>query len=200
MHRHHAHLVAHDVHVTLHLRFAGPQPGDEALQRRRFVPLIGQRVLEEFVQRIGRLRAEPRMEARPALVGAEDAGVEAERTFAPRPGGVALEPFVDLREVEIARLRPQRGAQRSLALPRESKELLLGQSEQRALQHAREREIVTRQQQRVGERDQVHHGDVLGQHQPVGARDLDIGFFQRMDDGVEQACRAGAPAPGCRPA
>ena len=31
----------------------------------------------------------------------------------------------------------------------------------------------SRQQQRVGERHQVHHGDVLGQHQPVGARDLD---------------------------
>ena len=58
--------------------------------------------------------------------------------------------------------------------------------EQRALQHGREREIVLRQQQRVGQHHQVHDGDVLGEHQPVGARDRDAGVLQRADDRLEQ--------------
>ena len=80
----------------------------------------------------------------------------------------------------------QRRAQRALPPTGEREKLLFGHAEQRALQHARQREIVVGQQQRIGERHQVHHGDVLGEHQPVGARDLDALLLQRADDRLEQ--------------
>ena len=62
MHGHHPHLVARDLHVALDLGFGGAQPGDEALQRRRLAPLVVEREVEEFVERVVRLRAEPREE------------------------------------------------------------------------------------------------------------------------------------------
>ena len=65
-------------------------------------------------------------------------------------------------------------------------QVLVVQAEQRALQHGRQREIVLRQQQRVGEHHQVHDRDMLGQHQPVGAGDRHIGVLQRADDRLEQ--------------
>ena len=52
-------------------------------------------------------------------------------------------------------------------------QVVVVEAEQRALQHGREREIVLRQQQRVGEHHQIHDRDVLGEHQPVGAGDRD---------------------------
>ena len=51
--------------------------------------------------------------------------------------------------------------------------------------HAK-RQIVVRQQQGVGQRHQVHHGDMLGEHQPVGAGDRNLGILQRADDRLEQ--------------
>ena len=62
--------------------------------------------------------------------------------------------------------------------------------EQRALQRDRERKIVLRQQQRVGEIHQIDDRDVFGQFQPVGAGDGNAGVLQRLDDGVEQVAAA----------
>ena len=65
--------------------------------------------------------------------------------------------------------------------------LLVAQAEQRALQHGRQREIVVRQQQRIAEHQQVHDGDVFGQHQPVGAGDRDPRLLERADHRLEHA-------------
>jgi len=56
----------------------------------------------------------------------------------------------------------------------------------RALQRHRQRQIVLRQQQRIRKVHQVDDRDVLGQLQPVGARDRNAGVLQRLDHGVEQ--------------
>ena len=85
----------------------------------------------------------------------------------------------------------QRVAQRSLAIPGQREQVVLGKAEQRALQRDRERQIVLRQQQRVGEIHQVDDGDVFGEFEPVGAGDGNAGVLQRLDDGVEQVA---APA------
>ena len=93
----------------------------------------------------------------------------------------------------IGPLRAQRRAQAALAVPGELEQLVLVDAEQRALQHRRQRQIVLRQQQRVGQHHQVHHRDVLGQHQPVGAGDRDALVLQRADDRPRTARRAAAP-------
>ena len=62
---------------------------------------------------------------------------------------------------------------RAIALGWSAEQVIVIEAEQRALQRGRQRQIVLRQQQRVGQHHQVHHGDVLGQGQPVRARDLD---------------------------
>ena len=80
-------------------------------------------------------------------------------------------------------MRAQRG---TAAIVRNLEQIIVGETEQRAAQHGGEREIVLRQQQRVGERHQVHHRDVLGEHEAVGARDRDALVLQRADDGLEQ--------------
>ena len=134
-----------------------------------------------------------------AAVGAEQIGVEGERrcsrcAIARDP---AFEPRRDARGCALVR-----GAARSAARhdPRRARTARLRQAEQRALEHGREREIVFRQQQRVGERHHVHHRDVLGEHQPVGAGDVDAGVLERADDGFEQGPRwrtSTMMSPGC---
>ena len=116
-----------------------------------------------------------------ALLGAEQRRVERERREPLRVARHRIEPR--------RKLRPafgQRGAQRAVAVPRQREQLVFGQAEQRALEHGREREVVVRQQQGVGQRQQVHHRDMVGQHQPVGAGDVDVLVLQRADDRLEQ--------------
>src|SRR3546814_5520064 len=47
----------------------------------------------------------------------------------------------------------------------EGEELRLVEADERSLQHAGKAEIVVRQQQHAAERDQVHHGELLGEAQ-----------------------------------
>ena len=88
-------------------------------------------------------------------------------------------------------VRGQRVAQRLPAIPRQGEQVVLAKAEQRALQRDREREIVLRQQQGVGEIHQVDDRNVLGEFQPVGAGHGNAGVLQRLDHGVEQVA---APA------
>ena len=60
------------------------------------------------------------------------------------------------------------------------------ETEQRALQRAGERKIVVLQQQRVGERQEIHDRDVLDQIEPVGARDRNAFILERAQDRLEQ--------------
>ena len=170
VHRHHPHLVARHLHVALHFGTRRAQPVNEALQRRRLAPLVFEREIEEFIERIGR----PRDRAgRGILAGlsASSMRVEGERQLlAPIPRNGRAWPAASAKRGS-SRLGPQRRAQRAFALLGELEQIVVIQTEQRALQHGRQREIVVRQQQRVGQHHQVHHRDMLGQHQPVGAGD-----------------------------
>jgi len=50
------------------------------------------------------------------------------------------------------------------AFPRQFEQVVFGQAKQRALEDGGEREIVVRQEQGVGQRQQVHHRDMVGQN------------------------------------
>ena len=84
MHGHDAHLVAGDFHVAFDFGLGITQPGDKALQRRRVAPLVVEREIEELVQRIVGLDAEPAEEALSRAAGAQQLGVERKRRLAPR--------------------------------------------------------------------------------------------------------------------
>ena len=73
--------------------------------------------------------------------------------------------------------------QEALPLGRERQEVVVVEAEQRRLEHAGERQIVLRQAEEIAERDQVLHGDLLGQHQAVGAGDLDAARLEGRDHG-----------------
>ncbi len=60
MHGHHAHFVARDIHVAFDFALRRPNPIEEALQRRRLALLVSEREIEEFIERVGGLSAEPR--------------------------------------------------------------------------------------------------------------------------------------------
>ena len=135
--------------------------------------LIVEREVEEFVERVVGLGPEPRQELRAAASAPSSARKKRERRHL-RAACAELSSARRGGELgSLVALRAQARAQRALAVPGELEQLLVVRAEQRALQHGREREIVVRQQQRVGQRHQVHHRDVLGQHQPVGAGDRD---------------------------
>ena len=76
-------------------------------------------------------------------------------------------------------------AQRAFALVGELVKLLVVKTEQRALQYGRQCKIIVRKQQGVAKHQQVHDGDMFGQHQTVGARDLDLRVFERADHRLE---------------
>ena len=145
-------------------------------------------MFEEFIERVGGLRAEPR--SRSARARALGPGCARKTRTAHRAA-----PIRHSGRAAHSRRRKLKFVRAAPAAPRaaspcgsigERKKLLFGQAQQRALQHARKREIVFGHQQRVGERHQVHHRDVLGEHQPVRARDRDAFLLQLIDDRVEQ--------------
>ena len=72
------------------------------------------------------------------------------------------------------RFLSQGSAQRLLsAIPGQLEQIVIIEAEERTFEHAREREIVLRQQDCIGERHQIHDRNVFGQHKPVGARNDD---------------------------
>src|SRR5262249_58635128 len=106
------------------------QPGDEAVQRRRLAPLVVEREIEEFVERIVGLVTERGEEAPAAAFGAEHARIEGERRLA-RPSGKALELPRRVGKARFAlRFRPQRRAQRALALKGDLEQVLVVEAEQ----------------------------------------------------------------------
>ena len=71
MHGHHADFVARDFHVAFDLGARLPQPGEEALQRRRLAPLVIEREIEELVERIVGFGTEPGEKTPPRTAGAK---------------------------------------------------------------------------------------------------------------------------------
>ncbi len=185
MHGHDADFVAHDVHVALHFRGRRAHERDETLQRGRLGPFVGEREVQEFVERIGGFRAEPRQNLPAAAFAAEEMRIEAERRFAAGELGEALELRGRRRTRRVFGFS-QRRPQRAAAAPGQREQLVVVEPEQRALEHGRERKIVAFVEECVGEHQEIHDRDVLGQHQPVGARNRDGGVLERANDRLEQ--------------
>ncbi len=187
VYRHHPHLIARHLHVALHFALRGAQPGQETLQRRCLARLIVEREIEEFVERVIGLWSEAGEKLFAAAQWPQHMGEKCEGRKHARVLRQAVKSGFDRFEKFIAAcLCAQAGAQRAFAVPGQLEQLFFGESEQRTLQHARQGQIVVFQQQAIGQRHQVHHRDVLGEHQPVGAGDRHAGIFQRADHGLEQ--------------
>ena len=135
--------------------------------------------------------AKPSQDTGAAAIAAEQPGIERERRFADKAAFALFEPLQCFREA-VVRCRPcgQRVAQGTLALPGELEQIVFGQAKQRALQRHRQRQIVLRQQQCVRKVHQVDDRDVLGQLEPVGARNGNIGVLQRLDHRIERVAAA----------
>ncbi len=184
MHRHDADLVAVLLHVALDLDVAAAQLIDEALQRRRRLAVIGESDVEELIDRLRRLRPEPDEHAltHPLTLGAEQLREELVRRQQIRAGEPGAQAPMRLGEARIgACLVLERRPQRMWPLIGEVEQSVVVESEQRALQHDGEREIVLRHQQHVGERDEVLHGELVHQLHAVGAGDRHALALERAD-------------------
>ena len=188
MHGHDADFVARHFHVAAHFGARRAQPGDEALQRRRALRFVIEREIEEFVERVVGFRSEPRQNFRAAFGGAQHMREKRKGRPRARLGAEIVEGGIGGGKGRIVLcLGPQAFAQRQrLAVPRQREQLLFAHAEQRTLQQARQRQIVIGQQQTIGQRHEIHHGDMFGQHQTVGAGHRDFGGLERADDGLEQ--------------
>ncbi len=68
-----------------------------------------------------------------------------------------------------------------LSARRDCEQIVIIEIEDRTFEHGRERQIVFRQRQEIAEDHQVLHRDLIGQRDPVGARDGDATPLQRGD-------------------
>ena len=80
----------------------------------------------------------------------------------------------------------ERGEQRPLAAGRQRQQVVVVEAEQRRLQHAGEAEIVVGQQRGAAGGDEIEHGDVTGDVEPVGAGHGDPALLQRADHRLEE--------------
>ena len=114
VHRHHPHQAAGAFRLALHLRAGAAQPVQEALQRRRMHAAVGQRRVQQFVHRFGRLRARAARTAAPgrraaraprrtARAARRNRRARARRRRTPRP---PASPAV--RSARVAQRVPQR--------------------------------------------------------------------------------------------
>ena len=122
------------------------------LQRGNFAPLVIECEIEEFVERVVGFGAEPRMETPAAAAGAEHGGVKGKRRLPLCRFAQGIKPRDGLRKHLALRgfLLQGRMQRIKAALGRDREQIVVGKSEQRAAQHGRKRQIVGRQQQRVG--------------------------------------------------
>src|SRR6202165_2296747 len=148
--------------------------------------LIPHRKFEKFAERVIGFMAKPLQDFLPATVAAEQPGIECEWRFGSETAFAFFETIKRVPEFAVRRgVQAQGAAQRSLALPCQFEQIVLVEAEQRALQCDRERQIVLRQQKRIGKVYQVDDRDMFGQFQPVGAGNGNAGVLQRLDHGVE---------------
>ena len=167
VHRHDPHQPARLLSLPLHLGGGAAQPVQEPLQRGRVGAAIGQSGVQQLVHRLGRLRTKPGKQPCPPAERPHPRQQRREEVG----GGTPVGAFGS------ARVKPV--PQRAGTADRQRHQAVIGQAAQRAGQEAGEGQVVLRQQQRIGQRHQVLHRRLLGQHQPVEARHRHATQFQR---------------------
>ena len=162
------------LHVALDLDVALAELVDEALQRGCCVAVVGERSIEELIDRLRRLWPEPcqHRAAQSLPVGAEQFGeefVRRKRFGAVEPAQKQCDGFGYARIV--FRLSPQRRPQRAGPRMREREQIVVVEAEQRAFEQDGKRQVVVGHQQEIDERDEVLHRELIGELHAVGAGD-----------------------------
>ena len=208
MHRHDAHFVPRLLQVALDLGAAPPHPMQKALQRRRMIALEREGQIEKLVDRIGRLGAEPRQHAGAPRRRAERFGEKLEGRH--EIGAGPCRTQIVERRAEIITLAPAcpKRLPKACLAPRMGKveQRIFIKADERAFEHTGEGQVVRRQQHEIGQRHQVHHGELRAHRHAVHARDRHVTGLQRphelIDKGRAPAHQhhdiAGLDAPGMR--
>ena len=182
VHRHHPDFVARDFHVALHLGVGGAQPGHEALQRCRCLALRRRSASSRNSSSasLASCPSRPRMRARPPSPPSTP-GIERERRLAAAPrASQAIEARRAASKACVCRAlaRPAlRAASPCAARPSLNRSSSSSPNSGLFSATASARSS-SRQQQRVRQVHQVDDRDVLGQLQPVGAGDRDVGVLR----------------------
>ncbi|KZC01800.1 hypothetical protein AU375_01886 [Methylobacterium radiotolerans] len=190
--RHDPDLVAARFEVALD-RVPGLGPdvaGEEAAQRRGVLAGLGLGGGgEEHVDGVPGLAAEAGHQLGPAALRPEEPGVEAERAVEPRqrdPARQGLEPAPRGRVarfgVAVQRILQGLG---EVAAGRDPHQVVVGEANERRLEGGREGQVVGRQEPRPAGGDQVGHGDVRGDLEPVLPGDRDADALQGADHLLE---------------
>ncbi len=182
MHGHDTHLIRALLHVAADLAACIAQPGKKALKASGSGLLIGQRQIEELVDRVRCFRPEPGNQPRARTVSVQHARVELEGPQAQGLLPPARQPRLRRRKTRrIPRRLFQRFPQAVLAFMRQRKEVVFRKPDERAFQHGRKRQIVAGQQQRIAQRQQVHDCELVGQAHSVRPGHGYAPAFQRVN-------------------
>ncbi len=150
----------------------------------RFVGKCGR---EKFIKRVGCFRPKPRHHPLSAAVAAEHARIKIERPQVQRFLAPLQKRPACCRVSRITRaifrkiLRERSGATMS-----ERDQVVVVESEQRRFQHAASCRSSCFKQERVAERDQIHHGDMFGELESVRTGDRQAFLLQRTQNCFEQ--------------
>ena len=205
---HDPHLAAALLHLAFDRGRGGGQPCKEGIEAGFARFLVGQRQIEEGIDDLTRIRAEPARQPGPATLGAENAGIEGEDGLEARTGTQFVEPRQRVAAFGQKRLGrfvghefrhagkslrpadpPQAERQRLVALAGQGQphQVVVGEIEEGRLQDGGEGQIVLEIGHRPAERHQILHRDMVGDDQPVGAGDRNAGVAQRLGHGGDEA-------------
>ena len=187
MNSHHPHFARALLHVALDLDLASLKPVDEARERGAMGFLVIERAVEEGVDRVIGLTAQPRHDAQPRRP--EDGGKEFEGPSRWRISNQRLQEGHSAAEgFSIARAQalPQR---HTAARRRDVDQLVFAQGvlQERTLEEAGQRVVVLRHDGELRQGHEVEHGNVLAQLQPVSTRHRHLLVPQCADHRVEEA-------------
>ena len=146
------------------------QPAQKPLQRGRGAVVVGQCQVEELIEGIGGLGSQASQHPGPSAFAVEHRGIELERRQVfgpPPPTPQALRRLH--RAMAAAALRGELLPQGSRPAERQGRQVVVVEAEQRRFERRGERKVVVGQSEHVAQRNQILHGDLLGQHQTVGA-------------------------------
>ena len=177
------------VHVALDRNIEPRDLREKGRERGRAGVLVGQSQIEEFVERVAGLRPEPRQKRAAAAARPEQARVEGEGRQVPAHPPQQVEQGAG-GLVSVLRRAPQRVVQRAGAAAARGGSDRRRRSRNGRLQRRGEREVVFRRQRRAADGGEIHHRDMLGELQPVGACRRHVLLAQGADHRLEKGVAA----------